>query len=110
MWAAGLRVQSLRDCPGMTGGVIRARSTAVTRMQRWQRCRPRRARAPQTTTAAAPAAPAFSQASSMVAALRPDLAAEYPVGPCGITQDQRYHDGNADQHQDLAVLRRGRLP
>src|SRR5947208_3658311 len=94
----------------INASLIPAQSTAVTRMQRWQRCRPRRARAPRTTSAAAPAAPAFSQAPSMVAALGPDLAAEYPVGPCGIAEDQRYHDGNADQHQDLAVLRGGRLP
>src|ERR1700710_2902101 len=79
-------------------------------MPRWSPCRPRRARVRQTTTAAARAAPASVREASMVAALGIDLAAKYPIGPAGVAEDQRHHDGDADQHQDLAVFRCGRLP
>src|SRR5260221_14701285 len=46
----------------------------------------------------------------MITAPRPYLAAEDPIGPSGITENERYQHGHPDQHEDLAVLRRSRLP
>lgn len=34
-------------------------------------------------------------------ALRTNLAAKHPVGPCRIRQDDRHHDGGAHQHEHL---------
>src|SRR5229473_2407594 len=73
----------------------------------WRR---RRARALRTTTGVAPAVAGFAPSASMVAAPGPDLAAEYPIGPSGITENEGHKDGDADQHEQLAVLRRCRLP
>src|SRR5436305_11108652 len=96
--------------PRNDGRAISARSTAAVRTQQSPQCRRRRTTALQTTTTAAAAAPALERAVSMIAAPGPDLAAKYPVRPSGVAEDQRYHDGHADQHQDLAVFRRGGLP
>src|SRR5258708_3864667 len=89
---------------------ILARSTALFHMPRWQLCRRHPATVRQTTTAAVQAATASVREASMVAALGIDLAAKYPIGPAGVAEDQRHHDGDADQHQDLAVFRRCSLP
>src|SRR5205814_8154903 len=62
------------------------------------------------TTGAAPAVAVFAARASMIAALGPHLAAEYPIGPGGITQNQRYQHGNPDQQEAQTVLRRRRLP
>ena len=43
-------------------------------------------------------------------ALMPDLAAEHPVGPAGIGDDQRHRYRDADQHKYLASLGSGRIP
>src|SRR6185312_14098033 len=87
-----------------------APAKASNRKTRWPRCRRRPARARQTTAGAAPAAPVWVPAASMVAASVRDLAAENPIGPAGITEDQRHEYGHAEQHEDLAVFGRGRLP
>src|SRR5277367_6630234 len=44
--------------------------------------------------------------ASMIAALGPDLAAENPIGPRGIAENERDQHGDAEQHEDLAALRR----
>ena len=46
----------------------------------------------------------------MIAAPGLHLAAEHPIGPRRIAENQRDQHGDAEQHEDLAVLRRGRLP
>src|SRR5947209_4037958 len=87
-----------------------ARSTAAIRTRLSRQSRRRRAKVPRTRTGAAAAAPASASGPSMIAALGPNLAAEDPISPPGVAEDQRYHDGHADQHQDLAVFRRRSLP
>src|SRR6201991_4530427 len=79
-------------------------------MPRWQPCRRRRARVRQTTSAAAQAALAFVREASMVAALGLHLAAKHVICPGGIAENHRYQDGDTEQHEDLAVLGRSRLP
>src|SRR5258706_12532254 len=64
----------------------------------------------KTTSGAAPAAEAFAHSASMITALGPYLAAEYPIGPRGIAENERYQHGNAEQHEELAVPWRCRLP
>src|SRR5580704_16882322 len=90
--------------------VIWARATASGRRRQCQPCRRRRAKGLRTTTDAAPAAADFEHRASMITAFGPDLAAEYPIGPAGVAQNQRYQDGHAVQHEDLAALGRSRLP
>src|SRR5450759_1926758 len=99
--------QIIRKCPE---SLTSARATAASHRTRWPPCRRRRAKGLRTTTGAAPAAAAFAPGASMIAAPGLDLAAEYPIGPRGIAENQRYQTANAEQHEDLAVLRRCRLP
>ena len=51
-----------------------------------------------------------SDVASMMPAFRSYLATKHPIGPRGITEDQRDKHGDAEQQEDLAVLRCGRLP
>src|SRR3954462_2122426 len=62
-------------------------------------------------TAATPAAhrPA-NQASRLMIAMLADLAAEHPIGPAGISEDDRHQHSGAGEHEALARIRRGRLP
>src|ERR1700687_278008 len=46
----------------------------------------------------------------MITALGPYFAAEYPIGPRGVAENERYQHGNAEQHEELTVLWRCRLP
>src|SRR6187200_3348277 len=92
------------------GGLISARSTAAGRTTPRSRSRPRRATAPRTTAGAAPMAADWARMGSMIAAPGPYLAAEDIIGPAGVAEDQRDQHGDADQHEGLAVLGRGRLP
>src|SRR3546814_3115324 len=39
-----------------------------------------------------------------------NLSPEYPIGPDGIAEDDRHQYARADQHEDLAAFRGGRLP
>src|SRR4051794_38922366 len=87
-----------------------ARAIASSHRIRCRPCRPRRAKARQTTTGAGPTGAAFASPSSMIAALGSHLAAEHPIGPGGVTENEWYQNGHADQHEDLTVLRRRRLP
>src|SRR5580765_1135829 len=66
---------------------------------------------PTAPTAATPAAhrPA-NHASRLMIAMFADLAAEYPIGPARIGKDDRDQDRGADQHEDLALIGRSRLP
>src|SRR3954451_22971582 len=91
-------------------GSTAARSTALFHMRRWQPCRRRRATARRTITGAAAAARVFAPAASMVAALRLDLAAKHVIGPRRITQYHRHQHRDTEQHEDLAIFWRCRLP
>src|ERR1019366_9853016 len=82
-----------------------ARATAASHRKRWPPCRRRRAKGRRTTTGAAPAAAVFARLASMIAAPGLDLAAEYPIGPRGIAENERYQTGKPEQHEDLAILR-----
>src|SRR4051794_2632176 len=95
------------DCPIW---LISARSTAAGKTKSGPPCRRRRAKARQTTTGAARAVADLAQPASMIPASGSDLSAEDPIDPSGIAEDQRYQHGDANQHQELTVLRRGRLP
>src|ERR1700704_6244187 len=95
------------ECPE---SLTSARAIASRNRIRGRRCRPRRAKVGQTTTGAAPAVAAFAPDASMIAAFGPYLAAEYPIGPRGITENERDKNGNANQHEELAALGRCRLP
>src|SRR5438034_6860640 len=94
----------------MLGRLISARATAEAHKPRRPHCRGRRAKRLRTTTGAAAPVAAFAFRTSVVAALAPYLAAEYPIGPGGVTEDQRYQHGNPEQQEDEAVLRCRRLP
>src|SRR5262249_49913658 len=66
------------------------------------------ARARQTTTGDRSVAAALS--TSVIAGVGCHLAAEDPIGPSGVAEDQRYQDRHSDQHENLTVLRGGCLP
>src|ERR1700687_617645 len=87
-----------------------ARATASSHRTGCRPCRRRRARAERTTTGVARAVAAFAHHASMITAPGSHLAAEYPIGPRRVTENQRYQHGHADQHEELAALRRRRLP
>ena len=101
------QLQIAKKCPE---SLTSARATAASHRTRRPPRRRRRAKGLRTTTGAAPAVAVFAPDASMIAAPGLDLAAEHPIGPRGITENQRYQTGNAEQHEDLAVLRRCRLP
>src|SRR5687767_13512851 len=104
-------VSASRHVHGTVARLISARSTAAGKTKSAPRCRRRRARARRTTTAAAAAGEEASARSAlMVPALRFDLAAKHPIGPGSIAEDERDQSGDADQHEELAVLRCRRLP
>src|SRR5205085_8126087 len=94
----------------LTSAPARAASQGIARRP----CRRRPARAQRTTTGVVPAgagsALGFACSASVISALGPHLAAEDPIGPRRISQNERHQHGDAEQHEDLAVLRRGRLP
>src|SRR5579864_7990195 len=99
----------LKVAPGAKT-LISVQSRAAGQTRSGRRCRRRRARALRTTAAAASAGVDFAPAASMITAPVPDLAAEHPVSPCGVAEDQRHQHADAEQHEDLAVLGRGGLP
>src|SRR5205823_9557985 len=94
----------------LTSAPARAASQRIA----WRPCRPRAARAQRTTTDVVPAdagsALGFACPASVISALGPHLAAEDPIGPRRISENERHQHGDAEQHEDLTVLRRGRLP
>src|SRR5258707_13894621 len=92
------------------GGLISPRATAEGHRPQWPRCRHSRARGLRTTTAAAPAAAVLAARASMIAALGSHLAAEYPIGPGRVAENQWYQHRNPDQQEAQAALRRRRLP
>src|ERR1700677_3536332 len=87
-----------------------ARSIAAARTTRWRPRRRRRARGLRTTTGAPPAVVFWAAEALMIAAPGSYLAAKHPIGPRGVAEDQRHEHGHAEQHEDLAVLGRCRLP
>src|SRR3546814_5729122 len=50
------------------------------------------------------------QAASSMITFVGDLAAENPIGPGGVANNQRHGDCHADEHEDLASLGRGGIP
>src|SRR3546814_7988835 len=50
------------------------------------------------------------QAASSMITFVGDLAAENPIGPGGVDNNQRHGDCHADEHEDLASLGRGGIP
>src|SRR3954447_20552306 len=50
--------------------------------------------------------PAFP---SMIS-VRADLAAEHPIGPAGVSENDRHDDDSPDQHEQLALWRSGGVP
>ena len=76
------------DCD-YDAGIILARSRAAGRTRSAPPCRRRRAIARRTTASAVSADAVSAHPASVIATSRPDLAAEHPVGPGGIDQDQR---------------------
>src|ERR1700704_3956378 len=91
-------------------GLTSGQSTASSQRLRCRRRRPRRAKGRQTTRGAAPAVAVLAAPASMIAAPGSHLAAEYPIGPRGIAENDRYQHGHADQHEELAAMGRCRLP
>src|SRR3954452_11993541 len=57
-----------------------------------------------------PVASRGCEAFPSVIAVAADLAAEDPVRPCGVGEDQRYDHGGADQHEELARCRCRSVP
>src|SRR5665647_2605724 len=94
------QLQIAKKCPQ---SLTSARATAASHRKRWPPCRRRRAKGRRTTTGAAPAAAAFAPDASVIAAPGLYLAAEYPIGPRGITENERHQTGDAEQHEDLAI-------
>ena len=46
----------------------------------------------------------------MIALALADFAAEQPIGQRGVAEDQRQQDDRANQHEELARRRGGRVP
>src|SRR6202007_617201 len=86
----------------------RSRSTGPARPGR--RCRRPRAKGPRTTGGDGRAGVGWRAEASVIAVAGANLAAKHQIGPGGVAEDQRDQDGDADQHEELAVLRRGGLP
>src|SRR5689334_890851 len=86
---------------------ISASATAASRMTAARRCRRRTATVRRTKAADAPE---VASAPSMIARSRFDLAAEHPVAPAGIGENEGNQERHTDQQKELAVARRGGLP
>ena len=53
---------------------------------------------------------AFPVAARSMVPLMPHFAAEDPVGPSGVADDQWHGDGDPDEHEYLATFRCGGIP
>src|SRR5262249_20016115 len=72
--------------------------------------RPPTATIRRTTAGDVTAVAVFAPKASVIADAGADLAAEDPIGPTGIGEDERNQDRDSKEHEDLAVLGRSCLP